>query len=333
LISDTVEAVTTYSPYGNLLARTGGSATVYGFTGEQYDTAIDLLFLRARYYDPYLNRFLSADNIALNANKPQRFHPYAYGYNNPANYVDPSGHCGADTTHRLETRGALNSVYVVIGQDQTKLQNCIAIREQLQADYWWTVEGEWYLADVQTLLDTAKDLEGWFSNGGSLNPPETIRAVFGGTKFQYARRVSVFRWPLRVHHVWGTTVVMLQGFSEDGVLHELGHVLDNVASDMTGFGGSAVWPGGLSDMYADFIGWRGYERFPFRFWCPPYERGPGGEIWVNAPNDSYHTTSPSEDFAQAFKESVLNHVALEQNAPRRANFMRLMRSGLVDYDD
>jgi hypothetical protein len=39
LSGGTVEAVTTYSPYGNLFAQTGDSGTVYGFTGEQYGTA------------------------------------------------------------------------------------------------------------------------------------------------------------------------------------------------------------------------------------------------------------------------------------------------------
>jgi RHS repeat-associated protein len=334
LVSDTVEAVTTYSPYGNLLAQTGASGTVYGFTGEQYDSATDLLYLRARYYNPYIYRFLTPDSIVPEFTGPQSLNPYAYVQNNPVNFVDPSGHCGADTTFRLETRGVYNNVYVVIEQDQKKYEDCVKIREQLLDQYWWTVEGQWYLADVQTVLDAAKDLEAWFRNGGSLNPPETIRAVFGGTKFRYAvkKPFSAFRW-IHSHHVWGTTVVMLEHFSEDFVLHELGHVLDNVGSKMTNLGGSAVWPGGLSDMYAASIGWRGYKWFPFRFWCPPYEAGPSGEPWINPPDNSYHARSPSEDFAQAFKESVLNHLALKQNSPRRANFMSLIRAGLVDFDD
>jgi hypothetical protein len=37
MADDAVEAVTTYEPYGEVLARSGESGTVYGFTGEQYD--------------------------------------------------------------------------------------------------------------------------------------------------------------------------------------------------------------------------------------------------------------------------------------------------------
>jgi hypothetical protein len=51
LVKGGVAAVTTFSPYGNVLAQTGSGGTVYGFTGEQYDSSADLLYLRARYYN------------------------------------------------------------------------------------------------------------------------------------------------------------------------------------------------------------------------------------------------------------------------------------------
>jgi RHS repeat-associated protein len=91
VVSDKVEAVNTYSPYGNLLAQTGDSGTVYGFTGEQYDSAADLLFLRARYYNTYLNRFLSVDPIVSYLVDPQDLNPYSYVRNDPINNVDPTG--------------------------------------------------------------------------------------------------------------------------------------------------------------------------------------------------------------------------------------------------
>jgi hypothetical protein len=46
IVSNIVEAVTTHSPYGDLLAQTGANGTVYGFTGEQHDAAIGLVYLR-----------------------------------------------------------------------------------------------------------------------------------------------------------------------------------------------------------------------------------------------------------------------------------------------
>ena len=46
----------------------------------------------ARYYSPYLNRFVQADTIIPSAGDPQSWDRYAYVRNNPINRVDPTGH-------------------------------------------------------------------------------------------------------------------------------------------------------------------------------------------------------------------------------------------------
>ena len=43
-----------------------------------------LYYLRARYYDPTIGRFMSQDPLPAG-------NPYAYVGNNPVRYVDPSG--------------------------------------------------------------------------------------------------------------------------------------------------------------------------------------------------------------------------------------------------
>jgi hypothetical protein len=46
----------------------------------------------ARFYDPVLNRFLSADTIVPDILQTQAANRYSYNYNNPLSYTDPSGH-------------------------------------------------------------------------------------------------------------------------------------------------------------------------------------------------------------------------------------------------
>jgi hypothetical protein len=46
----------------------------------------------ARYYDPGLGRFVSADTVVPKAGNPQALNRYSYAVGNPLRFVDPSGH-------------------------------------------------------------------------------------------------------------------------------------------------------------------------------------------------------------------------------------------------
>jgi len=90
-----------YYPYGETRyeAGPGGTAgtlpTDYGFTGQRKED-FGLYDYRARFYDPTLGRFISADTIVPNPGNPQDFNRYAYVRNNPVLYTDFSGNrpCG-----------------------------------------------------------------------------------------------------------------------------------------------------------------------------------------------------------------------------------------------
>ena len=79
-----------FDPYGNPVNNTGGGDP-YGYTGEWWDSATELLHLRARWYDPAVGRFLSRDPLLGDILQAQTQNPYVYGVNNPLNYLDPSG--------------------------------------------------------------------------------------------------------------------------------------------------------------------------------------------------------------------------------------------------
>jgi len=51
-----------------------------------------LLFYNARWYDPVIGRFISADTIVPQPGNPQSLNRYSYTANNPLRFVDPSGH-------------------------------------------------------------------------------------------------------------------------------------------------------------------------------------------------------------------------------------------------
>jgi RHS repeat-associated protein len=62
------------------------------FTGERWEAYSELLFLRARYYEPGNGRFLTRDSWEGDVNFPQTLHPnYLYTLNGPVNATDPTG--------------------------------------------------------------------------------------------------------------------------------------------------------------------------------------------------------------------------------------------------
>jgi len=67
-----------------------------GGTARGRDRNINLIYSGARYYDPMMGRFITADSIVSDIYDPQDLNRYAYCRNNPMKYVDPDGHAWFD---------------------------------------------------------------------------------------------------------------------------------------------------------------------------------------------------------------------------------------------
>ena len=87
-----------YTPFGEASVTCGSlypnctnQPNAQQFGGHLQD-GTGLLYMKARYYDPKLGRFLSADSIAPSLAQPQELNRYTYVLNNPVQYTDPSGH-------------------------------------------------------------------------------------------------------------------------------------------------------------------------------------------------------------------------------------------------
>jgi RHS repeat-associated protein len=111
---DDSEALTdsyTYTPYGKLISHDGDATNSFLFTGEQYDSEIKSYYLRARYYNPNIARFLSRDTYDGTQADPLSQNHYLYAGGNPVIYVDPSGHENMMTlSHSIYIRGTFAGI-------------------------------------------------------------------------------------------------------------------------------------------------------------------------------------------------------------------------------
>lgn len=85
--SGSIQTSYTYEPFGKATTSGASSANPFQYTGREAD-ASELLYLRARYYSPTLQRFISEDPIGFAGGDPNL---YAYVGNSPTIYVDPTG--------------------------------------------------------------------------------------------------------------------------------------------------------------------------------------------------------------------------------------------------
>ena len=91
-----------FDAFGNEIASTGTTPNSYLYSGERFDSNINLYHLRARYFNMLTGRFETMDPgketcCALRALQvgnifdPATLHKYVYAANDPVNQIDPSG--------------------------------------------------------------------------------------------------------------------------------------------------------------------------------------------------------------------------------------------------
>jgi RHS repeat-associated protein len=89
-----------FDPWGKARGASTIAQTSLNYTGQRLD-GTGLLYYHARYYDPALARFVSADSVVpgqsyrAGAANPQQLNRYSYVDNNPLTYNDPTGHSSA----------------------------------------------------------------------------------------------------------------------------------------------------------------------------------------------------------------------------------------------
>jgi RHS repeat-associated protein len=83
-----------YDAFGRVLAESGSNEQPFLFVGRsgvRREPAGNLWHMRARYYDPQSERFLSRESLWPLIEDPKKLNPYQYALLNPVRFIDPAG--------------------------------------------------------------------------------------------------------------------------------------------------------------------------------------------------------------------------------------------------
>ncbi|NLW48477.1 MAG: hypothetical protein GXY86_14235, partial [Firmicutes bacterium] len=80
-----------YTPFGKQVSKEGELDGAAKFTGKDLDEDIGLYYFNARWMDSETGRFISEDTAPVDPNDPRTLNFYMYCWNNPINYIDPTG--------------------------------------------------------------------------------------------------------------------------------------------------------------------------------------------------------------------------------------------------
>ncbi|MFZ2420337.1 MAG: RHS repeat-associated core domain-containing protein, partial [Anaerolineae bacterium] len=217
------------------------------------EVAGGLYFYNARYYDPALGRFVSADTLIPNAGNPQNLNRYSYALNNPTVFVDPSGYapqdpndsddnpapcatdwCWQNRWHRAHGYSWNGSGWQLAGADARFYDMNILddTMDELGITFTQDTRTPWTLSQASLVAQGVVALANKIGSFGQL------RSLLGfGVLPTVFHRAAVPLWGVRntpAHTIPGTTLVVftndLFGGSDDFVrgtaVHELAHVID-----------------------------------------------------------------------------------------------------------
>ncbi|GAA0135438.1 hypothetical protein YSY43_22780 [Paenibacillus sp. YSY-4.3] len=116
-----------YDIWGNPITVQETVPNSLGYAGEYWDADTKLQYLRARWYDPAIARFIGEDTYEGELTNPLSLNLYTYVYNNPLKYFDPTGNDAVIITAKW---GALGG-----GHTSLLLQNAAG-------DWYYTFYGD-----------------------------------------------------------------------------------------------------------------------------------------------------------------------------------------------
>jgi RHS repeat-associated protein len=138
-----------YKAFGETRYSSGNLGTDYKFTGQREQAELGLYFYGARWFDPSLGRFTSADTMIPSG--VQGYDRYAYSNNNPIRYVDPSGHSPRRSDYRNQIHARKLMEAEVAAQTDEDLFEWFNITMSAEAVTDLLIELSWWIDALENI--------------------------------------------------------------------------------------------------------------------------------------------------------------------------------------
>jgi len=226
-----------YQPSDEVLRSAGEEHSSYGFTGEWTDDSTGLVYLRARYYQPAMARFLTQDTWQGDVHQPVSFNSWLYGYANPQRYTDPTGFVTYDESKQAERIvNTLSAMYgITVLKDWGMRPIPVPVPGQ-QNECAWN-NGRWSLWDLKLLEYSVEQLSDRMKGNqklrhfiGPVTVVKTPHACGRGCTYNFFgyRKIALIDEGKSAKEAPFSSLIMTQAVDFDAwsVVHELGHAWD-----------------------------------------------------------------------------------------------------------
>ncbi|MBA9088808.1 RHS repeat-associated protein [Fontibacillus solani] len=188
-----------YDEWGNILQQQERIDNAFKYAGEIQDEETGLYYLRARYYDPEVGRFISKDTYEGQINNPLSLNLYTYVENNPSIYTDPTGYwCTATVngkyySHPGKCSGSGNGQDYIPDENATNFGRTIYDAGVSKGK--WYPEGAFYIKRDKTgitdaIIGCANDKQCLGFVGGAVTEAS---ATYNGVKSGVSKGINVVK--------------------------------------------------------------------------------------------------------------------------------------------